>query len=83
MAQETKTVISFRKDTPEWAKWTFRIVFILTTAATFVIASDPSIPDALKVRIGVYLKGFDMVIYGLSKGFGVDKKDKFDTDNPN
>lgn len=71
----TKTVLSFKKETPLWAKWMFRIVFALTTAATFVIASDPHIPDVLKVRIGVYLKGFDMLIYAVSKGLGVDKKE--------
>lgn len=60
--------------TPNWAIWMFRIVFILTTVATFVIASDPSISDDLKVRIGVYLKGLDMLIFSISKLFGVDVK---------
>lgn len=70
------------KQTPMWAKWMFRIVFILTTAATFVIASDPGIPDALKVRIGVYLKGFDMLVFGFSKLFG-EEVETPDTDYPN
>jgi hypothetical protein len=62
------------QETPQWAKWMFRIVFAITTVATFIIASDPAIPDPLKVRIGVYLKGFDMLIYGFSKIFGVEIK---------
>ncbi len=71
----TKIGISqLSKATPVWASWMFRIVFVLTTALTFIIASDPTIPDELKVRIGVYLKGFDMVIYSISKMFGVDPK---------
>jgi hypothetical protein len=59
---KTKSVRPFTKkaivsETPEWAKWTFRIVFAITGVATFIIAGDPSIPDDVKVRIGVYLKG--------------------------
>lgn len=57
--------------TPLWARWIFRVFAILTTAAVFIIASDPAIPDALKVRIGVYLKGADMVVLGLANMFGV------------
>lgn len=63
-------------ETPKWAQWTFRVTFILTTVATFVIASDPHLTDDVKVRIGVYLKGLDMVIYGVSKLFGVDVKEE-------
>ena len=59
--------------TPDWAKWTFRIVFAVTGVATFIIASDPSIEDNLKVQIGVYLKGVDMFVFTLSKMFGVTK----------
>jgi hypothetical protein len=65
-----KAIVS---ETPEWAKWTFRIVFAITGVATFIIAGDPSIPDDLKVRIGVYLKGIDMFVFTLSKMFGVTK----------
>ena len=66
-----KAIVS---ETPDWAKWTFRIVFAITGVATFVIAGDPSIPDELKVRIGVYLKGVDMFVFTLSKMFGVEVK---------
>lgn len=60
--------------TPNWAKWMFRITFALTTAAAFIIASDPHIPDDWKIRLGVWLKGLDMFVYGISKTFGL--KDK-------
>lgn len=60
-------------ETPQWAKWMFRIAFILTTATTFIVASDPAISDDFKVRLGVYLKGLDMIIFGISKMFGVEK----------
>ena len=77
---KTKSVRPFSKkaivsETPQWAKWTFRIVFAITGVATFIIAGDPSLPDDVKVRIGVYLKGVDMLIFGLSKMFGVEVKD--------
>jgi len=72
MNEETKTVISIQKPTPMWATWTFRVVFLLTTAATMIIVSDPGIPDNMKVRIGAYLKGLDFVVWGLSRMIGVD-----------
>ena len=76
---KTKSVRPFTKkaivsETPEWAKWTFRIVFAITGVATFIIAGDPSIPDDVKVRIGVYLKGVDMLVFTISKMFGVEVK---------
>jgi hypothetical protein len=57
--------------TPLWAKNIFRITLLLTFVATFVIASDPEIPAKLAVRIGVYLKALDLLVFGLSKMFGV------------
>ena len=66
------TMSALKSETPKWAKWTFRIVFILTAVSTFIIASDDAIPMEWKVRLGVYLKGLDM----LSKMFGVQVKDE-------
>jgi len=63
-------------ETPMWAKWMFRIVAILTTAAAFVIAGDPTIPDTIKVRVLLYLKGLDMVVLGVSKLFGMQPEEK-------
>ena len=77
-----KTVLSINAPTPMWATWIFRIVFLLTTTATFIIASDPAIPDALKVRIGIYLKGLDFVIWGLGRFIGVEKPDIPPPSNP-
>lgn len=68
-------------ETPKWASWVFRIVFLLTTVATFVIAGDDNISNEVKVRIGVYLKALDMFIYGLSKMFGVQVKDEVHNSN--
>lgn len=72
---DNKTVLSFNKPTPVWATWIFRIVFLLTTAATIVVAADPDISDKTKVKLGVYLKALDFVIWGVGRGLGVERKD--------
>ncbi len=59
------------KQTPPWAKWMFRVVFLITTVAIFIIGSAEAIAAPVRVRIGIYLKGFEMLIYGFSKMFGV------------
>ena len=71
------------KETPMWAKWMFRIVFLLTTVAVFIISAEPSIDDALKVRLNLYLTGLDMLVYGLSKMFGVKLKKENDNETEN
>lgn len=70
-----KTILSFNKPTPAWATWIFRIVFLITTAATIVIAADPDIKDKTKVKLSVYLKALDFVIWGIGRGLGVEKGD--------
>lgn len=67
-----KTVLSFVKPTPQWATWAFRIIFILTGVAIFIVAADPGINSVAKVRIGVYLKGFDMLVWGITRAIGVE-----------
>lgn len=62
---------AFRGRRPKWAKYAAQITLILTTAATFIIASDTHIAAETAVRIGVYLKAFDLVIYGISETFGI------------
>ncbi len=77
------TVLSFTKPSPVWATWLFRIVFILTGVATFIIAADPALEAATKVRIGIYLKGFDMVIWGITRAIGVDVSRDYNVPEPN
>lgn len=68
---------ALKSPTPIWAKWMFRGTFLVVTAAIFVIAGDPAIPDSEKVRINVYLQGLNMVVFGFSKMFGIEiKKDE-------
>lgn len=68
-----KAIVS---ESPIWAKWLFRGSLIVTSAATFIIASDPTINDALKVQFGVYINAANLLIYGFSKMFGVEPAEK-------
>lgn len=70
-----KTVVSFSKPTPVWATWLFRIVFLLTATATIIIAGEDHIPDDVKTRIFLYMKGLDVLVWGLARGLGIDKSD--------
>ncbi len=67
-----KTVLSFTKPTPMWATWIFRIVFIVTGIALFIIGADPEINTATKLRLGIYLKAADMLIWGITRSIGID-----------
>lgn len=62
--------------TPKIVQWIFGVSLVLANVATFIIAGDDTIPDATKVRIGVYVQGFVMALYGISQVFGIPiKKD--------
>lgn len=74
--QKGKLVIGMKginNPTPMWATWIFRIVFLLTTAATFIIAGDVRIDGGTKAQIFMYMKAFDFVIWGLGRGIGIEK----------
>jgi hypothetical protein len=62
--------------TPTMAKNAFRITLLLTSIATFIIAGDAQINPELAVRIGVYLKALDLLVFGISKMFGVEVEEK-------
>lgn len=70
-----KLVVSLKQPTPKWATWIFRAVFLLTTAATIIIAARNDIADNQKVLIMVYMKAFDVVIWGMGRGLGIKKQD--------
>lgn len=57
--------------TPIWAKWFFRGTLIVTSVVVFTLASDPGIPDEVKIRATVYLKALDLLVFGFSKMFGI------------
>lgn len=76
MAEIKKTVLSFKKDTPTWVKWTYRIIFGLTGAATLIVTTDPSIPAAFKISMLVWMKALDTFAYSIGQGIGVNKYEK-------
>jgi len=65
------TKSAFKGRRPKWAKYAAQITLVLTTVATFIIASDSYISAETAVRIGVYLKSLDLLVYGLSETFGI------------
>lgn len=75
---DTKTTFgipSLAKKTPLWARWAFRIVFILTTGATGYIAATNLIPQETKYELTLILKLLiDPLVYSLSKFFGEEKE---------
>jgi hypothetical protein len=66
----------FENKTPLWAKNVFRVTLLLTSIATFIVAADIQIPRDIAVRVGVYLKAFDLFVFGLSKMVGIEIEKK-------
>lgn len=63
-------------ETPTWAKWMFRVTFIVTTALTAWIAATNLFPQETKYEITLFLKLLaDPVVYGVSKLFGINLKE--------
>lgn len=58
--------------TPMWAKNMFRIVFVLTTVASFWAASSTLINPIYKAELMLGFKSLDMLVFGFSKLFGVE-----------
>jgi|GEM_PF-6380865 len=66
------SVKALNSTTPKWAKNMFRITLLLTSVASFIVVSDEIIPAETGERVLLYLRAFDILIYGLSKMFGVE-----------
>lgn len=66
-----KTVLSFTRPKPVWAKWMFRIAFTITTGATAYIAATNLIPAETKYELTLLLKLIiDPVMLIISNAFG-------------
>jgi len=61
-----------KNETPQWAKWMFRVTLVLTTAISIWVAGTNLIDDSIKYEIILLLKCIDPVVMGFSKLFGVD-----------
>lgn len=69
-----KTVISFNKPTPMWATWVFRTEFILNKAILFILSGTSLLtPEQVKESL-VWIAGFDLIVWGIGRGLGVEKK---------
>lgn len=68
---EFATKAAIGAPTPEWAKWIFRIVAIITTVLAFWVAGTTLIAEAYKVEVMLGLKAIDMLVLLFSKAFGI------------
>lgn len=78
---KSKTVLSVNKPTPKWGTYLFRAVFILTGVITFVVAADPAVNPDTAFRIGIYLKGLDMAVWGFTRMLGIDVSRDYNYEN--
>ncbi len=76
MTEQIKTIISYRKDTPRWAKNTYKVVFAITTALTAWVAATNMFPQHVKYELILVLKFIDPVAYAVFNMFGVSRYGK-------
>ncbi len=57
---------------PLWAKYTFRVIFLLLSFGVFMVSDYPGISDAQKFLLLKWFSGINMLAWGLSKMFGVE-----------
>lgn len=69
-------VSQIQRPTPLWAKYTFRIVFLLLSVAVFMVSDYPGINESLKLLLLKWFSGINMLVWGLSKMFGVEENEK-------
>ncbi|WP_294823615.1 hypothetical protein [uncultured Flavobacterium sp.] len=62
--------------TPTWAKNMFRATFVLTSAITVFIAGTNLLQEGTKYELMLAIKSLDVIVYGLSKMFGIEIKDE-------
>lgn len=75
MSNEVKfgTAEALKAETPQWATVVFRTVILLTTVLSAWVAATNMIPEAAKFEVVLAFKGFDTLVWGLSRMFGVVK----------
>lgn len=57
--------------TPAWAKWVFRITFVLTSVFTAWIAATNLVSESWKFETILILKVIDGIAFAFSKMFGI------------
>ena len=72
---ETKTAFishgAINSPSPQWAKYMFRSVAVVTTILAFWIAGTSLVQESHKVEIMLALKSVDMLTLAFSKMFGI------------
>lgn len=63
------------KPTPMWAKYTFRIVFLLLSFGVFMVSDYPGLNEQAKLLMLKWFSGINMLVWGLSKLFGVPERE--------
>jgi len=71
-------VSQIQKPTPKWAKYTFRIVFLLLSIAVFMVSDYPGINEDMKRLLLKWFSGTNMLVWGISKMFGVEENGNAD-----
>lgn len=75
METNTKFGLSqVNKPTPIWAKYTFRIVFLILSVSVFMVSDYPGLAETTKLVMLKWFSGINMLVWGLSKLFGIDEK---------
>jgi hypothetical protein len=60
-------ISQINKPTPLWAKYTFRIVFLLLSVAIFMVSDYPGMNEGVKLLLLKWFSGINMLVWGLSK----------------
>lgn len=62
------------KPTPAWAKYTFRIIFLVLSVGVFMVSDYPGLNEQAKLLMLKWFSGINMLAWGLSKLFGIEEK---------
>ncbi|MBN8670338.1 MAG: hypothetical protein ACK4EY_07080 [Flavipsychrobacter sp.] len=71
-------ISQINKPTPLWAKYTFRIVFLLLSVAIFMVSDYPGMNEGVKLLLLKWFSGINMLVWGLSKMVGVEENGNAD-----
>lgn len=62
------------KPTPLWAKYIFRVVFLLLSFGIFMVSDYPGLDEHTKLITLKWFSGINMLVWGLSKLFGINEQ---------
>jgi len=71
------------KPTPQWIKYSFRVIFLLLSFGVFMVSDYPGINEHTKLILLKWFAGVNMLCWGISKLFGIENKTNDDTTRDN